>query len=186
MTVGQWPADGGPARIWGARGGAAVDGSALVARRQGLGPFPLFQVSDGSAAVEIGVVRLLADQLPEEEGGGEPVPRPLRVLGLLFPTAAAAILQLGLRLMGDPDGAVPSWEAVASRCPSGLKITLCTSLVCPRSKTNCLPEAASQTRAVPSWEAVARRVPSGLKLTLVTPSVCPLAVANSVWNSRFR
>ena len=56
---------------------------------------------------------------------------------------------------GVPDRAVPSWEPMARRVPSGLKLTLCTragtktalstGAVCHRSKVNCLPEAASQT-----------------------------------------
>lgn len=55
----------------------------------------------------------------------------------------------------------------------GLKATLITVPVCPRSLAGGVPVSTSHTRTVASYDPVARRLPSGLNVTLATTSVCP-------------
>src|SRR6266566_7242654 len=74
---------------------------------------------------------------------------------------------------------VPSLLALASCVPSGLKVTLLTSLACPCRVSRLCPVPASHTRTVWSSPAVARRDPSGLNATSETRPVWPTSVGPS-------
>ena len=63
------------------------------------------------------------------------------------------------------DLAVPSWEAVAQRRPSGVVQTCTTQPVCPSSTWAQLPLTTSHTRAVKSSEPVTTRLLSGVSAT---------------------
>jgi hypothetical protein len=63
---------------------------------------------------------------------------------------------------------VLSWEADATVCPSGEKITAVMESSWPSRTYFCVPEAVSQSRTVLSREADATVRPSGEKVTAVT------------------